>query len=80
MVVARSRIIAHRDDRAWTDLLTLPALVLTSAARGGRSHFKRHDAGGRTGSTDFGVTCGSRYRQNLQAASLRPPLLPTTSR
>ena len=36
--MALADIIAHRDVRSWTDLLTLPALVLAAPSRSGRRH------------------------------------------
>ena len=44
LVIALSDIVAHRDARSWTDLLTLPALVLAAPSRGGRRHTVRADA------------------------------------
>ena len=44
LVIALSDIIAHRDTRSWTDLLTLPALVLAAPSRGGRRHTARADS------------------------------------
>ena len=33
-IIALADVVAHRDIRAWTDLLTLPALVLVAPSRG----------------------------------------------
>ena len=38
---ALAGVIAHRDSRAWTDLLVLPSLVLPSPSRGGSSRTRR---------------------------------------
>ena len=43
LIVALADVVAHRDARSWTDLLTLPALVLTAPSRGGRRHTLRLD-------------------------------------
>ena len=42
-IIALADVVAHRDIRAWTDLLTLPALVLVAPSRGGRRHALRTD-------------------------------------
>ena len=48
LFIALADVIAHRDVRSWTDLLTLPALVLADPSRGGRRHTfssrQRHSA------------------------------------
>ena len=38
---ALAGVIAHRDSRAWSDLLMLPSLVLPSPSRGGSSRTRR---------------------------------------
>ena len=43
LIVALADVIAHRDLRSWTDLLTLPSLVLAAPSRGGRRHALRLD-------------------------------------
>ena len=43
LIVALADVIAHRDVRSWTDLLTLPSLVLAAPSRGGRRHALRLD-------------------------------------
>ena len=43
LIIALADVVAHRDIRAWTDLLTLPALVLVAPSRGGRRHVLRTD-------------------------------------
>ena len=37
-IAALADVVAHRDVKSWTDLLTLPALVLLASSRGGRKH------------------------------------------
>ena len=39
LIIALADVVAHRDVREWTDLLTLPARVLIAPSRGGR---RRH--------------------------------------
>ena len=34
-------VVAHRDERSWVDLLTMPALTLGGPSRGGRHHAPR---------------------------------------
>ena len=36
-------MVAHRDFKSWTDLLTLPALVLLAPSRGGQKHVLRQE-------------------------------------
>ena len=36
-------VVAHRDVKSWTGLLTLPALVLPAPSRGGRKHVLRQE-------------------------------------
>ena len=42
-MTALADIVAHRDIKSWTELLTLPALVLPAPTRGGRRHVLRHE-------------------------------------
>ena len=42
-ITALADVVAHRDLKPWTDLLTLPALVLPAPSRGGRKHVLRHE-------------------------------------
>ena len=48
-------MVAYRDVKSWTDLLTLPALVLPAPSRGGRKHA---DAVVWTGSVASGLISG----------------------
>ena len=43
LITALADVVAHRDLKSWTDLLTLPALVLPASLRGGRRHVLRHE-------------------------------------
>ena len=43
LIAALADVVAHRDVKAWTDLLTLPALVLSVPSRGGRKHVLRQE-------------------------------------
>ena len=60
LTTALADVVAHRDLKSWTDLLTLPALVLPAPSRGGRKHVLRHE-----GSVAFVLTSGPLrpYRQ-----------------
>ena len=44
LISALADVVAHRDVKSWTDLLTLPALVLPAPSRGGRRHVLRHES------------------------------------
>ena len=41
LIHALASVVAHRDERSWVDLLTMPALTLGGPARGGRHHAPR---------------------------------------
>ena len=43
LIAALADVVAHRDVKSWTDLLTLPALVLSAPSRGGRKHVLRQE-------------------------------------
>ena len=43
LITALADVVAHRDIKSWTDLLTLPALVLPAPSRGGRKHVLRQE-------------------------------------
>ena len=44
LISALAGVVSHRDVKAWTDLLTLPALVLPAPSRGGKRHVLRHES------------------------------------
>ena len=41
LIHALASVVAHRDERSWVDLLTMPALTLGGPSRGGRHHAPR---------------------------------------
>ena len=41
LIHALASAVAHRDERSWVDLLTMPALTLGGPSRGGRHHAPR---------------------------------------
>ena len=43
LIAALADVVVHRDVKSWTDLLTLPALVLPAPSRGGRKHVLRQE-------------------------------------
>ena len=43
LIAALADVVAHRDVKSWTDLLTLPTLVLSAPSRGGRKHVLRQE-------------------------------------
>ena len=43
LIAALADVVAHRDVKLWTDILTLPALVLPAPSRGGRKHVLRQE-------------------------------------
>ena len=43
LIAALADVVAHRDVKSWTDLLTLSALVLPAPSRGGRKHVLRQE-------------------------------------
>ena len=44
LLAALANVASYNDVRAWTDLLSLPTLVLCAEARGGRKHQRRIEA------------------------------------
>ena len=43
LIASLADVVAHRDVKSWTDLLTLAALVLPAPSRGGRKHVLRQE-------------------------------------
>ena len=44
LISALADVITHRDVKSWTDLLTLPVLLLPAPSRGGGRHVLRHES------------------------------------
>ena len=70
---ALAGVIAHRDSRAWLDLLILPSLVLPSPSRGGTSRTRRSTNETRRRCQDWLNGVRLELRDPLKRASARDP-------
>ena len=80
LIAALADVVAHRDVKSWTDLLTLPALVLPAPSRGGWRHVLRQEGEPAavvwTGSVASGLIFGTLLRfVRLRAATRLPRMM-----